>query len=681
MKARFLSLAFAAAWGFAAPALAAVPFTGGVLTQNFDTLPSTGSTTLTGTNQLGLQVPVPGLTDWQVARVGGNSTTAVTLHTQQLTGGRAYSYGAANDPDRALGALGSGTAFMAFGVALRNDSTQTITQLPVGYVRELWMLQSTTTANFYENRLLFSYGVEDANLTADNFLTNAAMIPHAPLDAVSPADLTLISAVDGNVPSRARNGNDPEFRVPLTSVLTGLSWAPGQVLFLRWADADDSGFDAGLSVDDLVIGGEAPPPPPPAIVPPLAIEPLQPDRVRLIWPSLPGRDYDLDASEDLVTWQSSTSRLFEAAGRRLSYIDAAAGRRFYRVVERTSPPPAPVEGAASVFFNRPGPTGTEPDPALETKLTELLRQARPGSYIRAAVFTWDRQVMTDEFVAAHERGVDVRVIIGGDFPAVENLKSRLPAGHVTACRNQADEVIGSMGGRINHNKFFLFSDLGEGGRDVVVQSSANLTEVQLTRNNNMVVLRGYPDLHQAFLRYWNDLSACIPDPNYYRLTGRTAGTGAYFFPNAGADGVTGQGDTVMELLNDISEPSSAVIRVAMATWSNPRRGLASKLVSLYQAGANVAVVIKPDEAGTEVLQILESGGVPLHRYLPVHSKYVLIDGVWRGTARKVILTGSHNFTGPALTGNDEVLLRLQNDALHAAFVADWEAMRIHPLSQ
>lgn len=53
-----------------------------------------------------------------------------------------------------------------------------------------------------------------------------------------------------------------------------------------------------------------------------------------------------------------------------------------------------------------------------------------------------------------------------------------------------------MGGRINHNKFFLFSDLGEGGTDVLVQSSANLTEFQLVRNNNMVVLRGYPDLYQ-----------------------------------------------------------------------------------------------------------------------------------------------------------------------------------------
>ncbi len=675
MKARFLSLALALAWGFAASATAAAPYAGGVLMENFDTLPLTGSTTLAGTNQLGFQVPVPGLPGWQVARVGGNSITDAAIHTQQLTGGRAYSYGSSGDSDRALGCLGSGTAFMAFGVALLNEGTETITELPVEYLREIWMLQSTTTANYYENRLVFSYGVEDGNLAEDNFLTNPAMIPHAPLDAVSPASLTLISAVDGTSPGRARNGNDPEFREKLFSVLTGLNWGPGQLLFLRWTDADDAGFDAGIAVDDLVIGGSSTPP-----ETALAIQPLLPDRVRLTWPSIPGVDYDLSVTEDLQTWQTGSARLFEAAGNRLSYIDAAAGRRFYRISERTGPPPAPVEGTASVFFNRPGPAGTDPDLALEAKLTELLRQAQPGSTIRAAVYTWDRQVMTDEFVAAHERGVDVRVIIGGDFPAVESLAARLPAGHVIACRNQAGEVIGAMGGRINHNKFFLFSDLGGGGTEVVAQSSANLTEFQLTRNNNMVVLRGYSDLYQAFLRYWNDLSACIPDLNYYRLTGRNAGTAAYFFPRASGNGVTGQGDTVAELLDDISEPAGTVIRVAMATWSNPRRGLATKLVSLFQNGADVAVVINPDEAGNEVLQILESAGLPVYRYPQVHSKYLLIDGVWRGTARKVILTGSHNFTGPALTGNDEVLLRLQNDALHTAFLADWEEMRVHPLT-
>jgi phosphatidylserine/phosphatidylglycerophosphate/cardiolipin synthase-like enzyme len=58
-----------------------------------------------------------------------------------------------------------------------------------------------------------------------------------------------------------------------------------------------------------------------------------------------------------------------------------------------------------------------------------------------------------------------------------------------------------------------------------------------------------------------------------------------------------------------------------------------------------------------------------------------MDGVWRSAQRKVVLTGSQNFTGPALTGNDETMLRIESEAIHARFMADWNAMAAHPLAQ
>ena len=109
-------------------AFAQLAFTGS-LTENFDSLPSTGAPSLSGTATVGLQVPIPGLPSWQTSRIAGTGTSNVTIQTAQLTGGRLYSYGAGGSTERALGALGSGTAAMAFGVALVNNTAAPITTL------------------------------------------------------------------------------------------------------------------------------------------------------------------------------------------------------------------------------------------------------------------------------------------------------------------------------------------------------------------------------------------------------------------------------------------------------------------------------------------------------------------------------------------------------------------------
>jgi phosphatidylserine/phosphatidylglycerophosphate/cardiolipin synthase-like enzyme len=56
----------------------------------------------------------------------------------------------------------------------------------------------------------------------------------------------------------------------------------------------------------------------------------------------------------------------------------------------------------------------------------------------------------------------------------------------------------------------------------------------------------------------------------------------------------------------------------------------------------------------------------------LHSRYVLIDAPYSGSAahRRLVFTGSHNWTGPSLDQNDETLLRVENDAVFDAFAAD-----------
>src|SRR5205814_1348068 len=51
----------------------------------------------------------------------------------------------------------------------------------------------------------------------------------------------------------ALNGNDPANRAIVTGTITGLNVATGQRFWIRWIDADASGSDDGLAIDDVSV--------------------------------------------------------------------------------------------------------------------------------------------------------------------------------------------------------------------------------------------------------------------------------------------------------------------------------------------------------------------------------------------------------------------------------------------
>lgn len=64
------------------------------------------------------------------------------------------------------------------------------------------------------------------------------------------------------------------------------------------------------------------------------------------------------------------------------------------------------------------------------------------------------------------------------------------------------------------------------------------------------------------------------------------------------------------------------------------------------------------------------------RSIGIHSKYLLIEGTYLGAAnRKLVFTGSHNYTYPNLRSHDETLLKIDDPAVHDAFKANFEAIR------
>ena len=107
-----------------------IPAAGSPVTQNFDTLASTGTSST---------VPA----DWAFVETLANANTVYTAGTGSGTGGDTYSFGAAASSERAFGTLQSGNLISTIGASYTNNVGAPITSLLISYNGEQWRLGAT----------------------------------------------------------------------------------------------------------------------------------------------------------------------------------------------------------------------------------------------------------------------------------------------------------------------------------------------------------------------------------------------------------------------------------------------------------------------------------------------------------------------------------------------------------
>ena len=218
--------------------------------QSFDALPTSGAATdITGTGAVTNQGALVAISTtgaaWQAARILGSGTTAVKLNvdTGSLSTGSIFSYGATASTNRSLGSLASGTTAPAFGVGLTNTTGSVLGTVTITFKAQQWRSPSNSTATSLGvvNTLTFAHGLASNGITNDKFLSATTMTPN----------------VNGNVVSNPTSGTTAAVGLvelsTNTVTLTGLTWNNGDVLYLRWQDANDAANDAGLAIDDLAI--------------------------------------------------------------------------------------------------------------------------------------------------------------------------------------------------------------------------------------------------------------------------------------------------------------------------------------------------------------------------------------------------------------------------------------------
>jgi hypothetical protein len=237
---------FSATFAFAAIDYSSI---GSNYVQNFDSLAATGGGESNWTNDS----TIPG---WSLFRVtAGADPTPFAMTAYDATdgsagAGRFYSFGATDDGDRALGAIGGpnfgytgdqatgvgvGAADGWIAISLLNSTGSALSQITVGYDGEQWRDAGDNEPPAAQT-MTFEYGF------GSTFASVAWTAPGGSFDFTSPVFTTTDGPVAGNTAGRVSD---------LGGTITNVDWQAGSVLWLRWVERNDLGLDHGMAVDNF----------------------------------------------------------------------------------------------------------------------------------------------------------------------------------------------------------------------------------------------------------------------------------------------------------------------------------------------------------------------------------------------------------------------------------------------
>ena len=332
------------------------------------------------------------------------------------------------------------------------------------------------------------------------------------------------------------------------------------------------------------------------------------------------------------------------------------------------------------------------DRAAQTRIKRVvldaIQHARKGSYIKIALFSFDRRDMGEALIKAHRRGVHVQVLLNehqvtrtmrtmrGVFRADRRRKS-----FIYQCRD------GCRGGGFLHTKLYLFSKTGVTRSGTVMIGSANLTtNAEVHQWNDLMVLNNakvYDKANVVFEQMRRDRRA----KPVYRVWDISSRYELQALPHPHT---TRRNDPIMNVLEKVhcrgatrgtGTNGRTKIRANQHRWSGNRGAyIARRMIALHGQGCDVRLMHgSADDTVRSVMRTRSKRGmVPLRangfdengdgeidRY--THTKYLTISGNYgKDRSTSLVLTGSSNWAGIGVHGDDVLFL-----AKGRGRVADW----------
>ncbi|MGH3414750.1 MAG: phospholipase D-like domain-containing protein [Marmoricola sp.] len=357
----------------------------------------------------------------------------------------------------------------------------------------------------------------------------------------------------------------------------------------------------------------------------------------------------------------------------------------------------------------------------ERQVVAAINHAHKGSYIKIALFSFDRRPVARALVRAHRRGVTVRVLLNDhQFTGAQRiLKRGLGANRhhrswsymcTHGCRSRGD---------ILHSKFFLFSHTG-GAHYTSMAGSLNLTYNSVHNQYNDLWIskpnkRTFMWFNDLFDQLAKDKPAGQQNPPHPpnenwpktgaatipgRLT-RSSAHGSLLLQAIPWPNFSSRNDPIMDILRRVhchgatggtgGSGNRTIVRVSMHTWNTARGGwIAKRLRYLYAHGCHVQLMY--GFGGAKVRNIL--AGKTRHGYVPVrsngydtngdgeldlysHQKELMISGHYGSQSKyRMVVTGSSNYNKYGLTG-DEILFLIHRHPAYNAYTRNFKNLWYH----
>jgi len=405
------------------------------------------------------------------------------------------------------------------------------------------------------------------------------------------------------------------------------------------------------------------------------------------------RVFVLAAAMALLALPSVPSDAFAGSGSKAGAAATGAKATDANAKPRPKPKWKPAQGA---WFNTPRHGAKQW--VLHSHIVAAIDHARPGSYIRIALFSFDRKFVASRLIKAKHRGVHVQVLLNDHqvTPAQKMLHRALGTNRFKksfayechrGCRSRGENL---------HTKFYLFSHTG-GARDTVMTGSVNLTgNSAMNQYNDLWVHNNATKLTRAFGILWGQMKRDKPahPPWWVRRVGTSFVLEATPFPRPNA-----HHDPIISILNNVkclgatgptgNRNHHTVVRVVMHAFNDPRGAyLANKVRSLFANGCDVKVMV--GFAGRSVRHNFairtKHGYLPVHATgkdtnddgfidLYTHQKELLISGHYgKSTHSRVVVTGSSNWNTDGTRGDEEILMLKNQPGAWGSYIDDFSRM-------
>jgi phosphatidylserine/phosphatidylglycerophosphate/cardiolipin synthase-like enzyme len=302
-----------------------------------------------------------------------------------------------------------------------------------------------------------------------------------------------------------------------------------------------------------------------------------------------------------------------------------------------------------IYFTDPeSPLSPQETGGLDSPLAASIEAARLT--LDVAIYSMSLRTIRDALIRAHERGVQVRVVMESD-----NMDRSAPQALIEA----GIPIIGDRREGLMHDKFVIID------RSEVWLGSMNFTYSGAYEDNNQLIHIRSVEMAENYTKEFEEMflddmfgDRVVPETPHPEVSIDGTDMEVYFSPD---DGVA---EHIEEILNDAEES----IHFMAFSFTTDEFGEAIRAQA--ENGLTVAGVMEEQQVksniGTEYDFFKQAG---LEVFLDgnegqMHHKTMIVD-------EKIVITGSYNFSRSAEIRNDENLVILHNKQIADFFLKEF----------